>query len=365
EVPKVDHDDGRTTAVNLGETKQVRDLNLQKGDEVTITGTLGQIGDQRVFVAQRLGHEGKTTSVNGAFLRRQYGSDSNKSWNSDQEESWNSDNEQGANWNNEARSADDEEYSWNKEEKNQRDASSQRQGSQNRQRNQSGIAAGASVGSAGQAGDNEPTVEVTEPRFNNQSQRNANTQDRGNRFGGIEGDRNLNNNAEQAADAVTLPESESELPRQKEGQWVTETRWEEAEDTDASADVEGDTNDGRAATSLSRNGRLQRGANRDADTSASDRASNQNNADIVSRHGETGVSNTNPKTSVSNSGSESGERNASTRSNNARNQRNNVGGSEREDYSDNVNVRINDITNDESSSDYNWTAESGEVEDEQ
>lgn len=64
-LAKVKLDNGRTVVMSLGEKEELQKLNLEKGDQVSIQGTTGRLGGQRILIAQRVSADGENVSVNG------------------------------------------------------------------------------------------------------------------------------------------------------------------------------------------------------------------------------------------------------------------------------------------------------------
>lgn len=62
-IVRVKLQDGETRLVNMGPKNQFRRLDVQRGDEITVQGRCGQIGDRSVLMATRIKAGGETAQV--------------------------------------------------------------------------------------------------------------------------------------------------------------------------------------------------------------------------------------------------------------------------------------------------------------
>ena len=66
--------DGKRRVVDLGPTQNLRQLDLQEGDQVSVRGGIVRIGDSRIFFARQVRSDGET--VNVTYRRQERQSDS-------------------------------------------------------------------------------------------------------------------------------------------------------------------------------------------------------------------------------------------------------------------------------------------------
>jgi hypothetical protein len=65
-LAKLQTQDGRIARVDLGPKQQVKNIDLQRGDQITIFGNRGTINDQTVLVAHSIQHNGRFVDISRA-----------------------------------------------------------------------------------------------------------------------------------------------------------------------------------------------------------------------------------------------------------------------------------------------------------
>lgn len=106
-------DQGPTLLMTLGEKKGLKKLDLEKGDQVTIEGSTGEVGGSLIFVADKISSNGKHAQLDNAmaqvagkrsmqgqrFSQNEYGSNQNQYGSTYQNQNRSSQNQYGSNQN--------------------------------------------------------------------------------------------------------------------------------------------------------------------------------------------------------------------------------------------------------------------------
>ncbi len=69
-IVKLETQDGRSKIVDLGNAENIEDLDIQRGDRITVWGRTTHIGDQRIFLADKVRVNDETVTIDRRYSAR-------------------------------------------------------------------------------------------------------------------------------------------------------------------------------------------------------------------------------------------------------------------------------------------------------